>query len=70
MFYDSLATIVKENVIQHLNLEWMRLGNRAILLCEALCSNTSLYSVHLSNNRIDKKTLGDLKWYLSVGIDN
>ena len=69
-FYDSVGAILKKNVLQHLNLEWMRLGNRAVLLCQALVGNTSLSTVHLSNNLIDAPALATIKWNLSIGIEH
>ena len=56
-FYESIGTILRLNIIQHLNFEFMNLGNRAILLCEYLVDNTSLYSLHLSNNLISGDTI-------------
>lgn len=69
-FYDSVGAILKKNILQHLNLEWMRLGNRAVLLCQALVGNTSLSTVHLSNNLIDAPALATIKWNLSIGIEH
>ena len=48
----------------------MNLGNRAILLCEYLVDNTSLYSLHLSNNLISGDTISQIKWMVSVGINH
>lgn len=57
------------NEIVHLNLEWMKLGDKALDLCEGLVRNTSLHAIHLSNNLIGKETQGKMKWFLSVGVD-
>ena len=62
LFYNSISSLLNQNAIQLLNLEWMRLGGRVVLLCEALATNTSLSSLHLSNNLIDDESLASLKW--------
>ena len=67
-FYESLGAIIKMNTIQHINLEFMNLGDKVMLMTEYLVQNTSLYTVHLSNNYISEGVLNKLKWMLSVGI--
>ena len=47
----------------------MNLKFKAKLLCESLVRNTSLISVHLSYNYLDKTTIGEIKWFLSIGIE-
>ena len=57
LFYESIGAIIRLNVIQDLNFSSMNLGDRVILLCEYLLENTSLYSLHLSDNLISGETL-------------
>lgn len=68
-FYEGILQLLDMNEIVHLNLDWMKLGDKALDLCEGLARNTSLHSIHLSNNLISKETQGKMKWFLSVGID-
>lgn len=67
-FYDMVNLIVNRNELIDLNMESMNLGNEAVLLCESLVGNKSLVAVHLGHNGIDEKTIGKIKWYLSIGI--
>jgi hypothetical protein len=46
----------------------MNLGNEAIKLCESLVTNRSIISLHLSHNRLDAAAIGQIKWFLSIGI--
>ena len=53
-FYESLNKLLEKNKIQHLNLEWMKLGDKVILITEALTTNLSLLSLHISYNNISE----------------